>query len=386
VGGPARYYVRAEDSAAVAAAVAWASDHELPLLVLGGGSNVVVSDDGWPGLVLHVDLRGAEWNEDGGELRAAAGEDWDGLVEQCVHRGWAGFECLSGIPGRAGATPIQNVGAYGQEVGETLVSVEALDRTSGETVVLANAECELGYRDSRFKRADRDRFVVLAVRYALQPGGAPAVRYPDLERELHGRGIPSPTLADVREAVLAVRRRKSMVLDAADPNSRSVGSFFMNPVLEEAAFEDLRERLEARGVDRPPSFPAAAGRVKVPAAWLIERAGIGRGHRLGRAVVSANHTLAIVNGGGATAREVVALAREVHDRVRDAFGISLQPEPVLVNLTWDVHAPPPPGERANAVPSAPSAEDNNAVPSPPPAEDSTKAAPAPSPLRGEGQG
>jgi UDP-N-acetylmuramate dehydrogenase len=338
VGGPARYYLRAARAESVAEAVSWSLDQGRPLLVLGGGSNLVVSDDGFPGLVVHLQVRGVQAvpTEGAIEVTAGAGEPWDPLVERAVAEGWAGVECLSGIPGLVGATPIQNVGAYGQDVSETITRVRVLDLRTGEVDDLTREECRFGYRDSRFKREDRGRFVILAVTYRLRPGGPPSIRYADLERHLAAQGIRAPTLADTRRAVIDVRRRKSMVIDPDDPNRRSVGSFFMNPVVPA---EQARQIEAAAGADgtlagggKMPAFPAADGRTKISAAWLIERAGLRRGYRRGNAGISSNHTLAIENCGGATAREVVDLAREIRERVRDRFGVTLVPEPVFVGL------------------------------------------------------
>lgn len=339
VGGPARFYARAADREAVEAGAAWAETRGLSLFVLGGGSNVVVADEGYPGLVLHVVPEGVETRRSEAEVhvRAGAGVNWDDLVATAAANGWAGIECLSGIPGRVGATPIQNVGAYGQDVSETITSVEAFDVVTRKAVTLSNEECGFGYRSSRFKGPDRDRYIILAVEYRLAPGRAPAVRYPDVQRHLAERGAAAPSLAQVREAVIEIRRRKSMVLDPGDPNARSVGSFFMNPVVSaetSAAVQDRASRMEAAGAHEMPRWPVKAGGVKLSAAWLIERAGFRRGYRKGNAGISDNHTLALVNRGGATAREVVALAREIRDGVRAAFGVSLVPEPVFVNVPF----------------------------------------------------
>ena len=335
VGGPARRYVLARDPAQAAAAAAWARDDKMPLFVLGGGSNLVVADEGHPGLVVHLDLRGVSAVEEDGTVlvTAGAGEAWDPFVARCVERGWAGLECLSGIPGRVGATPIQNVGAYGQDVSETIERVDALDLSSGATVSLGGAECGFAYRDSRFKREDSGRFLITGVSFRLRPGGPPAVRYPELERAL--LGATGPTLADVRATVIALRRRKSMVIDPDDENRRSVGSFFMNPLVAAADAESVRARVDAADAASMPAFPAADGRVKLSAAWLIERSGLLRGHGEGPVGLSTRHTLAIVNRGGATARQVVAFARSVRDRVRDRFGVALRPEPVFVNLDFE---------------------------------------------------
>ncbi len=320
IGGPARFYARVESVEAFATAVALARAKSLPLLVLGGGSNLLVADEGFPGLVVRMSIGGVEVRD--GEVEAGAGESWDGLVAATVARDLAGFECLSGIPGLVGATPIQNVGAYGQDVRQTVARVVAYDLTSDEPHEFTNEECRFGYRESRFKLDDRGRYVVLSVAYQLVPGGEPAIRYPELERQLAGNVRPS--LADVRDAVLAIRRRKSMVLDPDDPDTRSAGSFFMNPIVPVEV---------ADAIDLPdaPRYPAPDG-VKLSAAWLIERAGFARGYRRGNAGLSSKHALAIVNRGGATAAEVAALAREIRDLVRERFGVTLAPEPVFVGI------------------------------------------------------
>ncbi len=341
VGGLARYYAEVRTDAQAAAAAAWARDRSLPILVLGGGSNVVISDAGHAGLTLHVAISRLTFEEEGDAVlvSAGAGEDWDTLVRRTVEKGLAGFECLSGIPGRVGATPIQNVGAYGQEVKDTILRVLVLDRATGEESWLDNAACGFGYRQSRFKEQDAGRFIVLRVVYRLQPGGAPAVRYAELARHLADKGASQPSVADARAAVLQLRRRKSMVLDPADPESRSVGSFFMNPIVAETDFVALEQRLRAVGGLAPdqkiPHFPGGEGRVKLSAAWLIERAGLVKGLERGPVGLSKNHCLAIVNRGGATSRQVAALAREVRDTVRERFAISLVPEPVFVNHSLD---------------------------------------------------
>jgi UDP-N-acetylmuramate dehydrogenase len=329
VGGPARWYVEAGDEATVLAAVEWAAERHVPLRVLGGGSNLVVADSGVDGLVLRVALRGIASRESGGEveLTAAAGEPWDTVVRLAVERGWAGLECLSGIPGLVGATPIQNVGAYGQEVSDTVAAVRVLDRAAGTAVSLAPAACGFGYRDSAFKSRTPDRYVVLAVTYRLRPGGAPAVRYAELARHLAGRGVAAPTLGDVRESVLAVRRAKSMVLDPGDPNRRSCGSFFVNPVVPAAEAERIAA---VAGDPAMPRWPEPGGqRVKLAAAWLVERAGFARGHADGAAGISTRHTLAIVAREGARAADVVRVARRVRDGVLARFGVRLHPEPVF---------------------------------------------------------
>ena len=325
IGGPARYLVEATDEAAVAEAVQWAAARKLPVRVLGGGSNLVIADEGVDGLVLKIGLRGVTVHEMAGavEVTAAAGEPWDAFVRHTVERGWAGLECLSGIPGLVGATPIQNVGAYGQEVSDTLASVRALDRESGRVVTLAPSDCGFGYRDSLFKSRVPGRYVVLAVTYRLVPGGAPYLGYADIAHEI---GTTSPPLSTVRETVIRVRRAKSMVLDPGDPNVRSCGSFFLNPIVDPASLAAIDAR--AAGLAMP-RWLQPDGRVKLSAAWLIERAGFTRGQADGPVGLSTRHTLAIVCHDGAHARDVAAFARRVRAGVEERFGVRLQPEPIF---------------------------------------------------------
>lgn len=299
--------------------------------ILAGGSNVVVGDGGYPGTVVLVRSKGVavrEVEDDTVTVTVEAGESWDGVVAQAVASGWSGIECLSGIPGSAGATPIQNVGAYGQEVAETITAVRVFDRATGERLVLAPDRCGFAYRTSIFKHSDR--WVVLSVDFRLlrSPESAP-VRYAELARALGveiGQRVP---LADARAAVLALRAGKGMVLDPADPDTRSVGSFFTNPVLDSAAYAALRERAAALG--DPPAWPSADGTVKVSAAWLIDKAGFAKGYGPGPVRISTKHTLALTHRGGGSTAELLALAREIRDGVRSRFGVTLHPEPVLVN-------------------------------------------------------
>lgn len=336
IGGPARYFAEVSNAGALSAGVAWARERGAPLFLLGGGSNIVVADRGFPGLVLRVSIRGVETRleRDGVVIAAGAGEEWDELVAYCVARNLAGFECLSGIPGRAGATPIQNVGAYGQETSETLVSLEALDLVTERLVNLSAIDCEFGYRTSRFKTRDRGRFIITRVTYRLAANGKPLVRYAELQRYLAELGIDQPSLSDVREAVLTIRRRKAMVIDSSEPDSRSVGSFFVNPAVTLAEFEEIKQKLSTRGFDSGdlPSFPVSDGRVKLSAAWLIERAGIERGYTHRNVGTSTKHALAIVNRVGGGAREIVELKELIQKRVLEAFGVELAPEPVFVGF------------------------------------------------------
>ncbi|HET7244401.1 MAG TPA: UDP-N-acetylmuramate dehydrogenase [Streptosporangiaceae bacterium] len=346
LGGPARHFAEAADDTELVAQV-WAADERgEPLLVLGGGSNLVVADEGFPGTVVHVATRGIrrEADGDGVLLTVAAGEDWDTVVAGTVSDGLAGLECLSGIPGLAGATPIQNVGAYGQEVAQTLVAVRGYDRERGEVLDLTAADCGFGYRTSAFKRSLHSwagagpgvtgRFVVLGVTFRLARSAVSApVRYAELARALGVAEGGRAPLGEVRSAVLALRRGKGMVLDATDPDTRSAGSFFTNPVLDLAAFAELKRTVAATlgpGV-RLPTFPAGPDHVKIPAAWLIEHSGFTKGYPGGDgARISTKHTLALVNPGGATTVGLLALAREIAGGVRKAFAVDLAPEPILV--------------------------------------------------------
>jgi UDP-N-acetylmuramate dehydrogenase len=300
-----------------------------PLLVLAGGSNVVVADGGFPGTVVRVLTRGVR--RDGERLEVQAGEPWDELVAMTVEQGLQGFECLSGIPGSTGATPIQNVGAYGQEVAETVESVRVLDRASGQIVELPAAECGFTYRSSIFKY--RDRHVVLAVTFRMRESAVSGpLRYVELARALDVPVGGSAPLIEVREAVLALRRGKGMVIDPDDPDSVSAGSFFTNPVLDPGDFARLRARAGEAG--DPPAFPEPDGRIKTSAAWLIQRAGFPRGYGNGRVGISSKHTLALVNRGGATTADLMELAREIAGGVQERFGVRLTPEPVLVGHDW----------------------------------------------------
>ncbi|HVR64889.1 MAG TPA: UDP-N-acetylmuramate dehydrogenase [Polyangia bacterium] len=334
LGGPARFLVEAFDTDAVIAGLRWAAARGVPAFVLGGGSNLVVADAGFEGLVIRMRTRGVTFAPaTGGEVlvEAQAGEPWDGLVAETVARDLAGLECLSGIPGLAGATPIQNVGAYGQEVADAIRSVRVIDRATLAIADLPPPACGFGYRDSLFRR-QADRYVVASVTFALRPGGAPCIRYPELASVL--AQLPSPSLADVRAAVLRLRRAKSMVIDAADPNRRSVGSFFTNPIVTSAQASALAERLLRDGTiahaGELPRFPAGGDGVKLSAGWLIEHAGIARGLRDGAVGVSTKHALALVHHGGGTTAALLALAARVRRAVADRFAVTLVPEPILL--------------------------------------------------------
>ena len=305
IGGPARWFVEAASEDGIAEAAAWARKHGMPLFVLGGGSNLLVSDRGFAGLVLHVGLKGIE--RDGELFRAGAGEDWDNCVEQTLGANCAGLECLAGIPGTVGGTPVQNVGAYGQEVASVIERVRVFDLETQQFTDFSNAECGFTYRTSRFNSTDRGRYVVTRVDYRLTAGGAPTLRYAELQRAMEAsrsaRGGPydEPSLKEVAEAVRQTRRLKGMLLVDGDPDCRSAGSFFKNPVVSEKLFCEIAAR---SGAKDPPRFPAGpgtenAGRVKIPAAWLIEQAGFTKGFTMGAAGISTRHTLALVNLGAA---------------------------------------------------------------------------------------
>ncbi|URN01727.1 UDP-N-acetylmuramate dehydrogenase [Actinomadura madurae] len=336
LGGPARRFVEATTEAEVVAAIRAADGEGEPVLVLGGGSNLVVSDAGFPGTVVHVGTRGTERVGADGDtilVRVQAGEDWDPFVARCVTDGLAGVECLSGIPGRVGATPIQNVGAYGQDVSETIVEVRAYDRRARACVALDRDACRFTYRHSVFK--GDDRYVVLDVTYALhQAEESQPIAYAELARRLGVEPGDRVTLKEARDAVLELRRGKGMVLDAADPDTRSAGSFFTNPILGPGQVAELERRVADRlGPDAAfPRYPEADGRVKTSAAWLIDRAGFTKGHARGPARISTKHTLALTNPGDGGTADLLALAREVRDGVRDAFGVTLVNEPVLVGV------------------------------------------------------
>jgi UDP-N-acetylmuramate dehydrogenase len=339
VGGAARFVAEVEDEDELREAFAWAAARALPVFVLGGGSNLVVADRGLDALVVRLRARGLRFSpgDDGRVLvRAAAAEPWDDVVARTVARGLAGLECLSGIPGQVGATPIQNVGAYGREVADVVHEVEVLRPSTGAIEVWSPARCAFTYRDSAFKRAPRGEHVVLAVSFTLVRGGPPLVRYAELERHVSARG-GDPTVASTRAAVLELRRAKSMVVDPADENRRSAGSFFTNPLVPADEAARVRERAVRRGAlaegETMPGFPASDGRVKLSAGWLIERAGFPRGTARGAVGLSTRHALALVNRGGATGAEVVAFAREVQEGVAERLGVRLEVEPELLGFT-----------------------------------------------------
>src|ERR1700674_5793152 len=333
VGGPARYFVEAQSIGEVQEAVAFARSRQLELFVLGGGSNLVVADAGWPGLVLKVAISGIEQrsNDEGKTLfEVGGGEPWDKFVAHAVRQHCAGVECLSGIPGSVGGTPVQNVGAYGQEVSDTIESVRALDLKEDRVVVLPKPACGFRYRTSIFNTTERGRYIILRVNFRLKRGGAPSLKYADLQRHFAEKKT-TPSLAEVREAVREIRRSKGMLLVPGDEDCRSAGSFFKNPVLSKAQFKDLAERAESKGLEIP-SYPALDAQRKVSAAWLVEHSGFSKGYASGRGGVSRQHALAIVNRGDASAADILALKDHIQQRVEELWGIQLEPEPVFVGF------------------------------------------------------
>jgi UDP-N-acetylmuramate dehydrogenase len=332
VGGPARYLLEAATNAEVAEAVQFARTRTLPLFVLGGGSNLVISDAGWPGVVLKVAIPGIDERSENGKtlFEVGAGVEWDKFVARAVARNCAGIECLSGIPGSVGGTPVQNVGAYGQEVAETIESVLTLDLKDGQIRELCNEACGFSYRTSIFNTSERGRYIILRVTYALEPGGPPRVHYADLKKYFAGRSV-APTLAETRDAVRRIRAGKGMLITPGDEDCRSAGSFFKNPVLGPDQFEDLAARAKAKNLQIP-SYPALDAQKKVSAAWLVEHSGFSRGHGHGPVGISRKHALAIVNRGSATADDIVAFKEEIQQRVEDLWGIELEPEPVFVGF------------------------------------------------------
>ena len=328
LGGPAKYFTRAQDEDTLVDALKWAADRCVPAAVLGGGSNLIVPDAGYDGLVIHMAIGGVDFGR-GGRVRVGAGVPWETVVEGAVSRGWAGVECLTGIPGSTGATPIQNVGAYGQEVSEVIARVRVLRRDTLSFEELGPGDCGFGYRESLFKRAP-NRFVVCSVVFRLRPDAPGTIRYAELAKHLSS----AASLADIRDAVLEIRRRKSMVLDPADPNHRSAGSFFLNPVVTDADANRVVQQALQEGLvrlaDDVPRYRVDGGRAKLSAGWLIERAGIAKGSRRGAFGTSTNHALALVHHGGGTTAELLALAEEIRARVQDRFGVNLEREPRLL--------------------------------------------------------
>ncbi len=329
IGGPARWFAEATTEAEILEAVNFAQERGVALFVLGGGSNLLVSDAGFDGLVLRIGLRGRRefFEVDQLVFQVEAGEIWDDLVDRAAALDCAGIECLAGIPGTVGGTPVQNVGAYGQEVAETVRAVRALDLSTKQYVEMTGAECGFSYRQSIFNTSDRGRYIVTRVDYSLIPGGPPTLGYADLKRHFQD-WTSVPSLAEVVAVVREIRRSKGMFLVEGDPDSASAGSFFKNPVIDS---EQLRAVQAVVGTGaKIPQYPAGDGKVKLAAAWLVEQAGFRKGYRKERAGISTRHTLALVNRGGASAGEILALSEEIAAGVEAKFGVRLEREPVFV--------------------------------------------------------
>jgi UDP-N-acetylmuramate dehydrogenase len=327
IGGAARFFVRAETENQVSDAFAFAEENGFDIFILGGGSNVLIADEGFDGLVLQIALKGISVSEN--IVTAQAGEDWDDFCKICVGEKLAGIECLSGIPGFVGGTPVQNVGAYGQEVSETIVAVRVFDRKSKEFLELTNADCKFAYRTSIFNTSARNRFIVLAVTYALKPNGIAKILYKDLREYFGDR---QPDLAETREVVCKIRAEKAMLVRQGGPDSNSAGSFFKNPVVSKEKFQEIVEIAGNAGIENVPSFAFDETSVKIPAAWLIEQSGFYKGFCKGRAGLSTKHTLALTNRGNATAKEILALKSEIQTKVKERFRVELIPEPVFVGF------------------------------------------------------
>jgi UDP-N-acetylmuramate dehydrogenase len=333
LGGPAKTLVRISTHEQLLSALRETKAAGSPFFVLGGGSNVVFSDKGFPGTVLKMELSGIAESQNGNSVlvTAGAGEPWDNFVAWTVARNYQGLECLSGIPGSVGATPIQNVGAYGQEVASTIVSVRVLDVHTLDEKEFTGDECGFSYRDSRFKSKDAGRYIVTAVTFRLTLNGAPDIRYAELKKEAETSG--ATTLSDVRDLVISIRKRKGMVVDPADPDSRSCGSFFTNPIINAYTLESVKARCSVLGIepDTMPQYPYKDGEVKLSAAWLIERSGIRKGLTIDGAGISSKHSLALVNRGG-TASALIAMKTHVQHTVFEKFGVTLVPEPILAGF------------------------------------------------------
>jgi UDP-N-acetylmuramate dehydrogenase len=331
IGGPARYFAAVTSDEELRTAVGFARERGLPVFVLGGGSNLLVTDEGFPGLVIHTVLRGeAEFRSEAGavRIRAAAGMEWDELVRLTCTKGISGMECLAGIPGRVGGSPIQNIGAYGQEVGSSIVGVRALDQNGMEFVTLDREACRFGYRSSVFNTTERGRYLVTGVEFSLDRAARPKLEYADLKRHF-AAWTTEPSPMDVYKAVREIRDSKGMLLVEGEPDCRSAGSFFKNPVVEESVLTKIGAVLEI-ATDAIPHWPAEAGRVKLAAAWLLDQAGFHKGFVMGRVGISSRHTLALINRGHARYADIAALRDAIQSKVQERFGVGLEQEPVVV--------------------------------------------------------
>lgn len=331
VGGAARFFVEAKSESDVLEAVLFAKENKLSLFILGGGSNVLIADKGFNGLVLKVSLKGIFKNQENGKVavKAKAGEDWDDFVKFTVEENLQGIECLSGIPGTVGGTPVQNVGAYGQEVSETISSVRVLERATGKIYEMSNSDCSFAYRTSIFNTSRKNEFIVLEVCFQLIPNGSPKIAYKDLQRYF---GEKKPDLDETRQAILKIRGAKSMVINAGDPDSRSAGSFFKNPIVTKEKFKNIEKHAKKLGIENVPHFLVDEFDVKIPAAWLIESSGFYKGFKFGKAALSSKHALALINPGNAQAQDILNLKNKIQDQVMEKFGVELKPEPIFVGF------------------------------------------------------
>lgn len=327
VGGAARFFVHAESENEVIEAFSWAEKNEIPLFILGGGSNILVSDQGFDGLVLQISLKGIEQNQE--FITAQAGEDWDEFVKYCVGNNLAGIECLSGIPGLVGGTPVQNVGAYGQEVSETIEKVRVFDRKTRQILELSNEECKFSYRTSIFNSTEKNRFIVLTVTFKLIKNGEPKIVYKDLIEAFNNR---KPTLLETREMVCRIRAEKAMLVRQGGLDSQSAGSFFKNPIVSNEILGKVQNVAKSLNITTVPSFPVDKEFAKIPAAWLIEKSGFQKGYLKGNAGLSTKHTLALTNRGNATANDLLILKQEIQEKVKEIFQIELHPEPIFVGF------------------------------------------------------
>ncbi len=337
VGGPARFMAHIRHEEQIQEALSFARSRGCPLFVLGGGSNVLVSDSGFPGLVIRMEVRGIQQldEHDAGLLSVAAGEDWDGFVERCVEDNLTGIECLSGIPGTVGGAPVQNIGAYGEEIGNVILSVRALDRKTESLVEISGKDCRFDYRSSIFNTTDKNRYIIIKVAFSLRPYGKPRIEYRDLQDHF-GNRTRSPNSGEVRRAVIKIRESKGMILNRNHEGLKSAGSFFKNPMLDPEKASEIETILRSRALLDPeqniPRFPAPEGKEKLPAAWFIEHAGFRKGFTSGNVGISDKHTLAIINRGGARTSELVDLMRRIRSKVYEDFGILLEPEPTFLGF------------------------------------------------------
>lgn len=334
IGGIARYFIEARDENQIIEAVKFSDDNKLRLFVLGGGSNLLISDAGFDGVVLKIESKNVEFSQRLKDVfvTANAGEDWDEFVNICVENDLAGVECLSGIPGTVGASPIQNIGAYGQDVSETVSNVKVFDRKTLEIIDLSNVECGFSYRTSIFNSTHKERFIVLNVTFKLEMCGKPKIAYRDLQNYFADNATPD--LMETRNAVLSIRREKSMVIDANDPNTKSAGSFFKNPIVSFDKFAQIERKARDLKLisesENAPKFAFNIENVKIPAAWLIEKSGFHKGFRSGKVGLSTKHALAIVNYDNANADDITKFVREIQTKIADVFDVELRPEPIFV--------------------------------------------------------